>query len=186
MLRYSKAVSKAARMVEIGVEQNPRSICDSCFVPITCGRNWRGPALDADQQAKCHYGQVAWVPHVTEPCAFLLERREDRLCNRLLPNCREVPASCCSTPASRRASAIAPLGRRWSMARLAIMHGRIDTGLLTVRRVSRHRKLQIRCGYSPIDNLSEQTVGTEDWIERRFIPADIGSLAGLQNYHNIA
>ena len=66
------------------------------------------------------------------------------------------------------------------------MHGRIDTGLLTVRRVSRHRKLQIRCGYSPIDNLSEQTVGTEDWIERRFIPADIGSLAGLQNYHNIA
>ena len=51
----------------------------------------------------------------------------------------------------------APLGRRWSMARLAIMHGRIDTGLLTVRRVSLHRKLQIRCGYSPIDNLSEQS-----------------------------
>jgi hypothetical protein len=54
MLRYSKAVPKAVpkavRVVEIGVGRNRQSICDSCFVPITCGRNGRGPALDADPQ----------------------------------------------------------------------------------------------------------------------------------------
>jgi hypothetical protein len=50
MLRNSKTVSKAARVVEIGVGRNPQSICDSCFVPITCGRDGRGPALDADPQ----------------------------------------------------------------------------------------------------------------------------------------
>jgi len=37
------------------------------------------------------------------------------------------------------------------------MHGRIDAGVLTVRRVSRQRKLQLRCGYSPIDIVSEQS-----------------------------
>ena len=52
MLKYSKAVSNSARMVEIGVGRNPQSICDSCFVPITCGRDKRGPALDADPQQK--------------------------------------------------------------------------------------------------------------------------------------
>jgi hypothetical protein len=51
MLRNSKTVSKAARVVEIGVGRNPQSICDSCFVPITCGRDGRGPALDADPHA---------------------------------------------------------------------------------------------------------------------------------------
>ena len=30
----------------------PQSICVSCFVPITCGRNGRGPTLDADPQYK--------------------------------------------------------------------------------------------------------------------------------------
>ena len=50
MLRYSKTVSKAARVVEIGVGRDPQSIFDSGFVPITCGRNGRGPALDADPQ----------------------------------------------------------------------------------------------------------------------------------------
>ena len=50
MLRYSKTVSKAARVVEIGVGRNPQSICDSCLVLITCGRDGRGPALDADPQ----------------------------------------------------------------------------------------------------------------------------------------
>ena len=30
----------------------PQSICDSCFVPITCGSNGRGPALDADPQSR--------------------------------------------------------------------------------------------------------------------------------------
>ena len=28
----------------------PQSICDSYFVPISCGRDGRGPALDADPQ----------------------------------------------------------------------------------------------------------------------------------------
>ena len=48
MLRYSKAVSKAARVVEIGVGRNPQTIFNSCFVSITCGRDGRGLALDAD------------------------------------------------------------------------------------------------------------------------------------------
>ena len=48
MLRYSKTVSKAARVVGIGVGRNPQSICDNCFFSITCERNGRGPALNAD------------------------------------------------------------------------------------------------------------------------------------------
>ena len=52
MLRYSKAVSKAARVVEIGVGRNPQTIFNSCFVSITCGRDGRGLALDADPQCR--------------------------------------------------------------------------------------------------------------------------------------
>ena len=48
VLTYPKTVLKAVRVVEIGAERNPQPICDSRFVPTTCGRNGRGPALDAD------------------------------------------------------------------------------------------------------------------------------------------
>ena len=37
-------------MAEISAERNPQPICDSRFVSTTCGRNGRGPALDADPQ----------------------------------------------------------------------------------------------------------------------------------------
>ena len=39
------------KAVKIGAEWNPQSICDSCCMPITCGRNERGPALDAGPHA---------------------------------------------------------------------------------------------------------------------------------------
>jgi len=48
VLTYSKMMPKAVRVIEIGAERNPQPICDSRFVPTTCGRNERGPALDAD------------------------------------------------------------------------------------------------------------------------------------------
>ena len=43
VLTYSKTVPKAAKMVEIGAERSPQPICDSRFVPTTCGRIGRGP-----------------------------------------------------------------------------------------------------------------------------------------------
>ena len=47
------------RAVEIGVEWNPRLICDSCCMPITCGRNGRGPALDAGPHSSLSSSPIA-------------------------------------------------------------------------------------------------------------------------------
>ena len=38
------------KAVKIGAEWNSQAICDSCCMPITCGRNERGPTLDAGPQ----------------------------------------------------------------------------------------------------------------------------------------
>ena len=62
VLTYSKTVPKAAKMVEIGAERSPQPICDSRFVPTTCGRIGRGPPW-TPIHTKTVDGEVTYLDH---------------------------------------------------------------------------------------------------------------------------